>query len=136
MQVDNATFLRAICGGQARRAHVTSFDMDPGNIPNDQRGLAWGGHAYMTRAMRGKNQYFTISLFRVDEDGKSRRRKNLYEATYCIVLDDVREKLSEVKARWLPHPSWIASPGRRPVRCSKSRSEEHTSELQSRFDIV
>lgn len=113
MQVDNATFLRAIFGGQARRAHVTSFDMDPGNIPNEQRGLAWGGHSFMARQMRGKNQYFTISLFRADEDGKSRRRKNLFEATYCIVLDDVREKLSEVKARWLPHPSWIleTSPG-------------------------
>lgn len=113
MQIDNATFLRAIFGGQARRAHVTSFDEDPATIPSDRRGLAWGGHSYMARPLKGMNQYFTISLFSLDDEGKSRRRKNLFEATYCIVLDDVREKLSINEARWLPFPAWKleTSPG-------------------------
>ena len=108
MQVTNQQFIDAIFGVDAPWCHVTDFPYDPNNIPKDKHLSAWMGDYYSRyRMASGTNQYFTISTFSPDEKGTARRRKALYRQTYCVVLDDVREKLSESAARKLPTPSWI-----------------------------
>ena len=101
----NEQFLRAILGELYTEVHVTSFIGDPNNISNNM--IAWSGGRYKNYPLSKGNQYFTISLFDDDENGTPRRRKNLYKATYCIVLDDVREKLAIEQVNKLPKPSWI-----------------------------
>lgn len=114
MKCSNDEFLKAIFGADAPWCHVTDFPYDPSNIPADKHLIAWMGDYYDRYQMRqGTNQYFTISTFNADEKGKARRRKALYRQTHCVVLDDVREKLSVEVAARLPPPSWIleTSPG-------------------------
>lgn len=114
MQVTNTEFLSALFGDQTPWVHVTDFAHDPSNIPKEQHLIAWKGD-YFSRYHMGTatNQYFTISLFYCDDQKQARRRKALYRQTHCLVLDDVREKLSEEAAQKLPRPSWIleTSPG-------------------------
>jgi len=93
--VSNHEFLGAIFGTMVDVAHVTDFRHDPSNIPPEHHLTAWkGDHFSRYRFQQPSNQYFTISTFHPDERGIARRRKALYEQTHCIVLDDVREKLS------------------------------------------
>lgn len=112
--VNNQEFLSAIFGADYLRAHVTDFTHDPAHIPADQHLIAWSGDYFgRYRFKPQSNQYFTISLFHPDSLGKARRRKALYDKTPCIVLDDVKEKLSMSEVARLPDPSWIlqTSPG-------------------------
>lgn len=114
VHVSNEEFLGALFGTDAPWAHVTDFTYDPDAIPDNRHLFAWkGDYASRYRFDSVSNQYFTISLFYADEAGTARRRKALYRATPVIVLDDVKEKLSEEHARMLPTPSWIleTSPG-------------------------
>src|SRR5690554_5180413 len=93
--VSNEEFLRAIFGTMADVSHVTAFRYDPSNIPPGRHLAAWKGDYYSRFTLEpDSNQYFTISLFDPDEQGTARRRKALFKASYVIVLDDVREKLS------------------------------------------
>ena len=113
-RITNEQFLSAVFGRDAPSTHVTSFMHDPANIPSDQHLKAWMGNWFSRYTIQpGSNQYFTISIFKPDENGKARRRKALYLRTPCIVLDDVREKLDIEQASKLPQPSWIleTSPG-------------------------
>ncbi len=114
MIVLNRDFLSAIFGADAPWVHVTDFPYDPNHIPDDRHLAAWKGD-YFSRYPIGENtnQYFTISTFYADEKQVARRRKALYRQTHCVVLDDVKEKLSEEAAQLLPHPSWVmeTSPG-------------------------
>lgn len=106
--VQNDEFLKAIFGDDHLWSHVTSFPDDPSNIQNNRRAICWGGGYYRdTRIEPQTNQYFTISTFYADDQGKARRRKALFRQTYCVVLDDVKEKLSHDAALMLPEPSWI-----------------------------
>ena len=117
LRVSNEEFLRAIFGENAPYAHVTGFPDDPSAITPDRRGICWGGTHY-SRAngqlhTPGWNQYFTISLFRPDENGRPVRRKANFVGTYCIVADDVGIKIDPARAKLLPAPSWRmeTSPG-------------------------
>ncbi len=106
--VTNREFLTAIFGADAPWCHVTDFSYDPGGIPKDKHLIAWKGDYYdRYRFGENTNQYFTISTFYCDDQGGARRRKALYRFTPCIVLDDVKEKLSMVEVSKLPRPSWI-----------------------------
>jgi hypothetical protein len=112
--VTNAEFLREVFGEDFSQAHVTGFSHDPSNIPADQQLRAWRGDYFSRYSLQpNTNQYFCISIFHPDGQGAARRRKALFKATHCIVLDDVREKLSEAQAKRLPPPSGIleTSPG-------------------------
>lgn len=112
--VSNNEFLSTLFGSDAPWVHVTDFSYDPGNIPEGRHLAAWAGGYFSQKTLTpGFNQYFTISCFYADEQGKARRRKALYRHTPVIVLDDVREKLSIDEARKLPKPTWIleTSPG-------------------------
>lgn len=105
---DNNTFLQALFGEDAPFVHVTDFSYDPGNIPGNRHLAAWAGDWFSRYVMRQQtNQYFCISIFTPNDDGKARRRKALFLRTRVIVLDDVREKLSLEAAGRLPPPSWV-----------------------------
>ena len=106
--VTNQQFLHSIFGDDDVWCHVTDFIYDPGNIPKDRHQQAWSGDYFSRYKMsQNTNQYFTISCFYGDDQGKARRRKALYRHTPCIVLDDVKEKLSMVEVSKLPAPSWV-----------------------------
>ena len=108
MNVTNNEFLTAIFGDDVDWCHVTDFTYDPSNIPSDRHLMAWKGDYHSRYQMtENTNQYFTVSLFYADDQNQARRRKALYRQTNCIVLDDVKEKLSQSQALKLPTPSWI-----------------------------
>jgi hypothetical protein len=114
MQITNNEFITAIFGDDAAWCHVTDFPYDPHHIPKDKHLIAWKGDYYSRYRMQpNTNQYFTISLFYCDEQQQARRRKALFRETPCIVLDDVKEKLSLTEVNKLPKPAWIleTSPG-------------------------
>lgn len=104
----NDEFLTCLFGDKAPRVHVTSFAYDPDEIPNDQHAAAWAGGPAATTPLQPGNQYYAVSLF-----VGTRRRKADFEATYVIVLDDVREKLDQRQANRLPPPTYVleTSPG-------------------------
>lgn len=110
MQISNQEFLQAIFGEHFIWAHVTDFFESPKG-----GSLEWLGGHYINYELRNyANQYFTISLFNETSDGQARRRKELFQSTYCIVLDDIWEKidLNSMIADMIA-PSWIleTSPG-------------------------
>jgi len=108
LNISNQEFIQAIFGDDAPWCHVTDFPHDPGNIPKDQHLIAWKGDYFSRYKMSANtNQYFTISNFYCDDQQQARRRKALFRHTPCIVLDDVKEKLSMVEVNKLPKPAWI-----------------------------
>jgi hypothetical protein len=112
--LSNTQFLINIFGEQWVNAHVTSFIDDPANIKNDRHKIVWAGDYYRnTPLIVDSNQFFTVSTFTPDDKGRSRRRISNFVAQYCVVLDDVLEKLDPEQAARLPPPSWIlqTSPG-------------------------
>jgi hypothetical protein len=110
MNVTNKEFLQAIFGEEWRDAHVTAFPDDPEDINQDNRMRCWAGGDANARRLRSfkptDNQYFCISLHHRDEKGEPRRRKNLFNGTFVIVADDVKEKLCEKEVNRLPLPSY------------------------------
>ncbi len=114
MNISNQEFLQAIFGSDFIWAHVTDFFHDPGCEFTDISRKAWLGNHYINYTLhKYANQYFTISLFEPTSDGQARRRKELFKATYCIVIDDVGEKINPSLLFDKPAPSWIleTSPG-------------------------
>jgi len=112
--VTNQEFLQAIFGDKFIWVHVTDFFHDPGCAFTDVSRKAWLGNHYINYPLKQfANQYFTISLFNVDHADRARRRKELFKATYCIVIDDVGEKINPSLLFDKPAPSWIleTSPG-------------------------
>jgi len=110
----NLEFVNAIFGADAPWCHVTDFTYDPNNIPSERHLAAWSGDYFSRYSFESNsNQYFTISCFYAYETKRARRRKVLFRHTNCIVLDDVREKLSLSDVERLPSPSWVleTSPG-------------------------
>ena len=114
MIISNQEFLQAIFGEDFIWAHVTDFFHDPGKGFTAASAAAWLGNYYVNVMLREfANQYFTISLFDETSDQQARRRKELFKATYCIVIDDVGEKIPLDLLLDKPAPSWIleTSPG-------------------------
>ncbi len=108
INITDEEFLKAIFGENTPFCHVTDFPYPPDNIPGGKQLIAWKGDYYSRYHFQPcTNRYFTISTFYCDDKQQARRRKSLYRETYCLVLDDVREKLSEEVAAKLPKPSWI-----------------------------
>lgn len=108
INVSNKEFIDAIFGEDAPWCHVTSFPYDPVNIPKDKHLIAWKGDYFSRYNLSpNTNQYFTISCFYADDQQQARRRKALFRHTPCIVLDDVKEKLSMTEVNKLPKPAWI-----------------------------
>jgi len=113
MNITNLEFLKVLFGSEYQWAHVCCFHDDPGNIPANRRGV-WAGDYFQSYYIQpNTNQYFCISNFMGDEQGKSRRRKANYRYTYVIVADDVNEKLPVSNVMRLPQPTYKlqTSPG-------------------------
>lgn len=104
--ITNDQFLTSIFGEMHIYAHVTSFAHDPGNIPAGEHMRAWAGGIYKDTPINPGNQFYTVSLF-APEEGKFRRRKAQFSATYVIGLDDVKEKLPLDQVQRLPPPSIV-----------------------------
>jgi hypothetical protein len=107
---NNKEFLTTLFGDEWERAHVTSFPDDPNDITIDRRAICWAGGLAgkeLDRMGPADNQYFTISLFNFDEKkNKARRAKDLFDACFVIVADDVREKLPVEMVEKLPVPTY------------------------------
>ena len=107
--VTNKEFLGTLFGAEWERVHVTAFLNDPSDIPKEFRAACWGGGSASQRLAKfapAENQYFCISLFADDAEGKARRRKALFDACFVIVADDVAEKVPVANAERLPPPSY------------------------------
>jgi len=116
IEITNDEFLKTLFfkDGDHRFAHVTSFVDDPSDIAPDRRGICWaGGYYHNTILQPGTNQYYTISTFMPDANGRPRRQKALFRYTHVIVADDVREKLPVEQVEKLPVPTFKleTSPG-------------------------
>jgi hypothetical protein len=108
MDISNQQFLELIFGEKYPQAHVTSFTQDPTNIPPGEGGRCWaGGYFKDTTLIPNSNQFYTVSLFNPDAQGRANRRKANFTACYVIALDDVREKLPLDQVRRLPPPSIV-----------------------------
>lgn len=108
VNVSNEEFLKVIFDDEWGKAHVTAFPFDPNDIPQNNRAGCWGGgHAdkRLSKFSEDENQYFTISLFNL-EDGRAVRRKNNFDACFVIVADDVKEKLPLDRVEKLPVPTY------------------------------
>lgn len=106
--ITNDEFLRAIFGEQYIYAHVTSFVEDPATITSDISARCWAGGYYKDiQLMPRSNQFYTVSLFAPDDQGRSRRRKTKFSSCFVIGLDDVREKLPIEQVERLPLPSIV-----------------------------
>ncbi len=103
--ISNADFLDAIFGVEPseQKPVIVSFAGNPSNI--DQKvwfGREWDRNAYNTPVTH--NNYFSISTFNRDGNGKYRRKKTSCSTVNAIVLDDIGTKVAEDKIR-LP-ASW------------------------------
>ena len=108
MTVANDQFLQAIFGENYPYAHVTSFTQDPSNIPAGESGRCWAGSYFKdSQLIPNSNQFYTVSLFNLDEQGKANRRKANFSACHVIALDDVKEKLPLEQVMRLPAPSIV-----------------------------
>ena len=83
---------------------VTGFPDDPTNISSDNRMRCWAGGHFKDNLNPGHNNYFCISTFLADTEGKARRRKALFRCTHVITLDDVYENCQLKTSRNCPYP--------------------------------
>ena len=111
--ISNAQFLEGIFGECYNAAHVTGFSEDPGQLDTLGKRHYWGGNAWYLNNLEdpGFNNFFTISTFYQDEDGRHYRRKANFAAAFCMMIDDIGTgpgaKISPVDMMFIGHePSW------------------------------
>ena len=110
IQLSNEEFLKGVFKENWETAHVCSFREDPYDLDLLKLRHYWaGGHAKqkLQYCLEAYNTYFTISQFNLADDGKARRRKDLFAATYVICFDDVVEKIDPEKLKDMPSPSYV-----------------------------
>jgi RecA-family ATPase len=110
IDISNEEFLKGVFGAKWKSTHVCSFKEDPYDLDNLGLRHYWaGGHAKdkLRYCLQDFNTYFTISQFALADDGKARRRKDLFNSTYVICFDDVVEKIDPEKLKDLPEPSYV-----------------------------
>tara|TARA_R110002167_G_scaffold252882_5_gene459246 strand:- start:13 stop:2424 length:2412 start_codon:yes stop_codon:yes gene_type:complete len=109
-QVTNIEFLQGIFEDDWETALVGDFTNPPDMIDKESAGKCWSVMPAKRRLglmTAGSNQYYCISSFHPDDNGRLRRINNSFDAAYVVVVDDVCEKiplpLAEEK---LPVPSF------------------------------
>jgi len=110
LPISNEEFLKGVFGANWETSHVCSFKEDPYELDNLNLRHYWaGGHAKnkLAYCLQDHNTYFTISQFDLADDGKARRRKDLFNSTYVICFDDVIEKIDPQKLKDMPEPSYV-----------------------------
>ena len=111
INITNKEFLQAIFGKTGYvNTHICAFPDDPSAITPSDSGRCWAGYLASNRKLSKlkpeDNQYFTVSQFQRDNEGNPRRRKNLFDAGFILVVDDVLEKIPLELANKLPQPSY------------------------------
>jgi len=104
--VSNEEFLKAIFGDvpDGVRPMVVSFAGNPSTVSKSR----WGGRSWVesvAEMLPSDNNYFSLSAFNPDKEGKYRRRKNQFHACYSIMLDDVGTKVNREDVKL--EPSWM-----------------------------
>jgi hypothetical protein len=113
--IGNLDFLQAVFGGNLAEALpvVVSFKGNPRTVPSRfWFGRPWQGNSDPTTDLPSDaNNYFSLAVFRPDENGKYRRQKARFHALHAVMLDDVGSKVSI--ERLTLKPSWMleTSPG-------------------------
>jgi hypothetical protein len=111
--VTNEAFLLEVFGLDLDEARplVVSFKGNPVSVPRS----AWFARPWISGSnlelSAGANNYFSLVVFRPDEDGQYRRQKVRFLALHAVMLDDVGSKVA-MERLTLP-PSWLleTSPG-------------------------
>ena len=94
-QVTNEIFLKAVYGDNWKFTHVTSFEYDPANIPTGKQGVWSGDYYYKKPLLNNANQFAAVGIFSPDPVTQFvRRKKELLVAQYCLLIDDVVEKIN------------------------------------------
>lgn len=109
--VSNNEFLSALFGSSSAEVKpvIVSFAGNPQNVSgNSWWGPAWNGQECPSE----HNNYFTLSVFRPDEAGNYRRKREQFYSLHAVMLDDVGTKAEKREGLTLP-PSWMieTSPG-------------------------
>ena len=110
--VSNSDFLQALFGAAPddHRPILVSFAGNPSQTANSSWfGYPWPGED--PGLSFGANNYFSLAVFRPDDAGQYRRRKDQFVALHAIMLDDLGGKVP-MERLTLP-PSWLleTSPG-------------------------
>lgn len=109
--ISNNEFLKAIYGDlpDSIRGMIVS---SKGN-PNKKTKGFWNAEPWTAdkQTPKNHNNYFTVSTFKPDKNGKHKRQKQLFHSTHAIMLDDIGTKIP--LDRLTIEPSWIieTSPG-------------------------
>lgn len=88
-KITNDEFLRTIFGEYTDDQHAVLI------CSRENLKSSWGSHPWKkgrTRFSRSEDNYFTVSLFKPNEEGRYTRNAELVTATCCIVLDDYTVK--------------------------------------------
>ncbi len=108
--VDNDDFLKAIFQTETASAQESMLVCSKAGDPQVN---GWLPKRYPTEVKNSKlNWFFAPSTFMPAEDGSYHSKSNLAKEIYCIVLDDVGQKVSFEKILPCP-PTWViqTSPG-------------------------
>src|SRR5690606_23012782 len=85
----NQTFLETIFGNHLNDTCplIVAFDGNPINVQkNVWFGHPWNGNLHLDS---GKNNYFSLAVFKPNDSGEYRRKKSQFYALYAIMLDDI-----------------------------------------------
>ena len=104
----NEEFLSAVFGELSdARPIVVSFEGNPANVSSKVWfGRPWQGKVDSSDLLpAGANNYFSLALFKPDEEGQFRRQKARFRALYAVMLDDIGTKVT--LDRLTLSPSWL-----------------------------
>lgn len=114
-KVSNNEFLMSIFGDELGNACpvVVSFQGNPASIARKPwHARPWKNEPEITDTLPpGANNYFSLAVYRPDDEGKYRRKKSQFQALHAVMLDDVGTKVQP--ARLTLPPTWLleTSPG-------------------------
>ena len=106
--LDNDKFLSTIFGNPVNNAYpiVIGFAGNPLTVPRKKWfGYPWKGDSSDIIFVIEENNYFSLALFKPDDTGQYRRKKEHFQALYAVMLDDIGSKV-EMERLTLP-PSWL-----------------------------
>ncbi len=112
--VGNDAFLKRVFDGLVDGLPVTvGFEGTPSEVPaRSWLGTPWEPSSRKCSSLSdSSNNYFSLSTFRPDDAGRTRRRKSHFVALHAVMLDDVGSKVD--LERLTLAPSWLleTSPG-------------------------
>lgn len=112
--ISNQDFLRTVFSGghSGARPVVVTFKGNPETVSEKSWfGKSWQDDDLSIVLPSNANNYFSLAVFKANEEGKYRRIKKNFRALYAVMLDDIGTKIPRNRLT-LP-PSWLleTSPG-------------------------